>query len=134
MYKTVPMEMSLNLKLQQCQSHNDNRGTWSNKLLVLAALYNPGVVGWSGTIDRKMSKWFLNRAKSPEFSFLRLLGRILNSLAPWTPRDLSLAFFTLEGAPFGMAFGVAILPLLSLTKGDFECGPTPAQLVLPTIQ
>ena len=64
MYKTVPKEMSLNLKLKQCQSHNDNRGTWSNKLLVLAALYNPGVVGWSGTIDRKMSKWFLNRAKS----------------------------------------------------------------------
>ena len=70
------------------------RGTWSNRLVEPADLTKPWVVGWSGTVDRKMSKWFLNRSKSPESSFLRCTGRILNSLAPWTPRDLSLACFT----------------------------------------
>ena len=75
-----------------------SRGTCSNRLLDTAALNKPEVVGWSGTVDRKMSRWFLKRAKSPEFSFLRLLGRRLKILAPWTPKDLSLAFFTLVGA------------------------------------
>ena len=91
-----------------------SRGTCSNRLLDTAALNKPEVVGWSGTVDRKMSRWFLKRAKSPEFSFLRLLGRRLKILAPWTPKDLSLACFTLVGAVEGMAWGMAILPLLSL--------------------
>ena len=91
-----------------------SKGTWSSRLLDLAALDKPGVVGWSGTVDKKMSKWFLKRAKSPEFSFLRLLGRRLKILAPWTPKDLSLACCTLVGAEEGMGLGMAILPLLSL--------------------
>ena len=58
------------------------RGTWSNKLLDTEALTKPGVVGWSGTKDMKMSKWFLNRGKSPEFSFRKFTGSRLNNLAP----------------------------------------------------
>jgi hypothetical protein len=91
-----------------------NKGTWSNKLLVTEALTKPGVVGWSGTKDRKMFRWFLNRGKSPEFSFLKFTGSRLNNLAQWTPRDLSLACFTLVGALGGMLVGMANLPLLSL--------------------
>ena len=34
--------------------------------------------------------------------------------APWTPGDLSLAFFTMAGVFWGMLFGVASLTLLSL--------------------
>ena len=78
-----------------------SRGTCSNRLLDTAALNKPEVVGWSGTVDKNMSRWFLKRAKSPEFSFL--LGRRLKILAPWTPKDLSLACFTLVGAVEGMA-------------------------------
>ena len=92
----------------------ETRGTWSNKLLVSAALTMPGEVGWSGTIDKNMSKWFLNRRKSPEFSFLKLTGSKLKSLAPCTARDLSLAALTLAGAEGGTWVGMAYLPLLSL--------------------
>ena len=91
-----------------------SRGTCSNRMLDTAALDKPEVVGWSGTVDRKMSKWFLKRAKSPEFSFLRLLGRRLNILAPWTPKDLSLACLTFVGAVEGMELGRPILPFLFL--------------------
>ena len=91
-----------------------NGGTWSNRLLDSAALGKPGVVGWSGTVDRKMSKWFLKRAKSPEFSFRRLRGRRLKILAPWTPKDLFPCLLNLGGAVEGLALGVAVLPLLSV--------------------
>ena len=37
-----------------------NKGTWSNKLLVCAALASLVEVGWSGTIAREMSRWFFN--------------------------------------------------------------------------
>ena len=57
-------------------------GPWSNKLLVTEALTKPGVVCWSGTKGRNMSKWFLNRGKSPEFSFCKFTGSRLNNLAP----------------------------------------------------
>ena len=40
--------------------------------------------------------------------------RILNRWAPWTPRDLSLAFLTMEGAFLGIGLGIAYLPRLSL--------------------
>jgi hypothetical protein len=32
------------------------------------------MVGWSGILARKMSRWFLNNGKSLEFSFLRDFG------------------------------------------------------------
>ena len=83
-----------------CQELVLSRETCSNRLLDTAALDKPEVVGWSGTVDRKMSKWFLKRANSPEFSFLRLLGRRLKILAP---KDLSLAYLTLVGTVEGMA-------------------------------
>ena len=57
-----------------CKTNGQNwskfgtRGTWFNELLDMAALAIPGMVGWSGTLDKKMSRWFLKRAKSPEFS------------------------------------------------------------------
>ena len=57
-------------------------GNWSNKLLDFAALARPVVVGWSGTVARKMSRLFLNRGKSLEFSFLRFIGRRLKMWAP----------------------------------------------------
>jgi hypothetical protein len=101
-------------RLVLCQELMLSRGTCSNRLLETAALDKPGVLGWSGTVDRNISKWFLKRAKSPEFSFLRLLGKRLNILATRTPKDLSLAWLTLVGEVEGMALGMAILPLLSL--------------------
>ena len=85
-----------------CQELVLSRGTCSNRLLDTAALDKPEVVGWSGTVDRKMSKWFLKREKSPEFSFLRLQGKRLKILAPCTPKVLSLACFTFVGAVEGM--------------------------------
>jgi hypothetical protein len=72
------------------------------------------MVGWSGILARKMSRWFLNNGKSAAFSFLRDYGRRLNNLAPCTFRNLSLARFTLLGALLGMLAGTANLPLLSL--------------------
>ena len=96
------------------RSKSRTKGTWSNRLLVMAALVRPAMVGWSGILARKMSRWFLNRGKSAEFSFLRDFGRRLNNLAPWTFRKFSLAFFTSEGALLGMLAGTASLPLLSL--------------------
>ena len=90
------------------------RGTCSNKLLDTAALPRPEVVGWSGTVARKISRLFLNSIKSPEFSFLRLFGITLKRSAPCTPRDLSLAFFTMFGALLGILLGIATLPRLSL--------------------
>ena len=48
-------------------------GAYSKRLLDPAALDKPKVVGWSGTVGRKISKWFLKRAKSPKFSFCTIL-------------------------------------------------------------
>ena len=64
-------------------------GSWSKRLLEAAALARPDMVGWSGTVDRKMSKWFLKRAKSP-VSLRRLAGRRLKILAPRTAKERSL--------------------------------------------
>jgi hypothetical protein len=49
----------------------------SNRLLVPADLTKPGEVGRSGTMDKKMSKWFLNRSKSPESSLYSVHFNIL---------------------------------------------------------
>ena len=87
---------------------------WSNKLLVAAALASPVMVGWSGTVTRKMSRLFLKRGKSLEFSFLRFIGRRLKMCAPWTARDLSLASLICAGTELGIFLGIAYLPLLSL--------------------
>ena len=43
-----------------CKTNGQNwskfgtRGTWFNELLDMAALAIPGMVGWSGTLDKKM--------------------------------------------------------------------------------
>ena len=36
---------------------------WFSKLLVAAALFRPGIFGWSGNPDRKISRWFLKKVK-----------------------------------------------------------------------
>ena len=56
------------------------RGTYSNKLLDIATLPRPEVVGWSGTVGRKISRLFLNSIKSPKLSFLRLFGNKLKGV------------------------------------------------------
>ena len=43
------------------------KSTWSNKLLEAAGLASPLVVGWSGTLARNMSRWFLKSGKSLVF-------------------------------------------------------------------
>ena len=101
-------------KTYYCKFKSDIIGIWSNKLFVVAALTSPGVVGWSGIWARKISRWFLKREKSPEFSFRRLLGSKLNRRAPCAPRDLSLAFLTLAGEFRLEMDGITYLPLLSL--------------------
>ena len=78
-----------------------------------ACLPKTGVVGWSKIVDRKMSKLFLKRAKSPEFSFLRFIGSRLKILAPWTAKEFSLALRTRAGELCLIGFGTAN-PLLSL--------------------
>ena len=55
-------------------SRSGTRGIWSTKLFDIAALPSPGVVGWSGILERKISRWFLKSAKSLQFSFLRDFG------------------------------------------------------------
>ena len=62
--------------------------------------------------DKKMSNWFLKSSKSPEFAFLnRWTWRMLKSLAPWTPRDFSLACFTIIiGSLFFYVYFIQIVP------------------------
>ena len=95
------------------------KGTWSNRPWVAAALNMPEVLGWSGTWERKMSRWFLKRRNSPELSYPRVIGSKLNRRAPLQAplRVFSLACLTtLAGAPGGMLFWTASLPRLS-----FKC-------------
>ena len=94
-----------------CQSYKIlQSGIWSSKLFVKACLASPWVVGWSGTWDKYMSKWFLNRSKSPQSSFRRWMGRRLKIFAACTAKELSLALFTFAGALSLMGCGTAILP------------------------
>ena len=55
-------------------------GIWSIKLLVLAALAWPGMVGWSGISDKYKSRLFLNASTFEEFKFLSEAGSKLNKV------------------------------------------------------
>ena len=72
--------------------------SWSIRLLVAAALFKPGTVGWSGTEARKSSTDFLNMSVEQPVMLLMSGGNKLNSLHPLTPRETSLAFLTAVGA------------------------------------
>ena len=64
---------------------------WSNKELPAAALTLPGIVGWSGTVESQRSKLVLNWSQVPITVSLSSLGMQLNSLAPLTCSEDSLA-------------------------------------------
>ena len=81
-----------------------------------AALPNPVTVGWSGMVDRNTSKWFLNRSTWLVFILLNCSGKRLKMLAPLTPRDLSLAFLTTDGAALTTVLGMIVLPLLPMPE------------------
>jgi hypothetical protein len=70
---------------------------------VRAALCLPGIVGWSGTDDSQASSPALKVSTVTPFMSLMSLGTRLNSLAPFTWRDDSLAFLkdrdTVEDGP-----------------------------------
>ena len=72
--------------------------SWSIRLLVAAALYSPDTVGWSGTEARKSSTAFLNMSTEQPVMLLMSGGNKLNNLHPLTPREISRAFLTAEGA------------------------------------
>ena len=95
----------------QCKSRSGTIGTWYHRLFVTATLARPDMVGWSGILARKISRWFLNYVKLPEFSFLRGFGSRLNN---WTLRNFSLACFSFREAFLWMLAVTASLPLLSL--------------------
>ena len=61
-----------------------DRMTWWRRLFDSAALWRPGIEGWSGMQLKKWSRLFLNMSRSPWSAFLRTAGRILKSLQPLT--------------------------------------------------
>ena len=72
--------------------------SWSIRLLLQAALVRPETVGWSGTVARKSSKYFLKVSTEHPVLLLSSAGSKLNSLHPFTPKELSLALLTAAGA------------------------------------
>ena len=66
--------------------------------MVSAALPRPSMVGWSGTLQRKLSKATLNWSTEVAFMFLMEAGNRLNSLQPLTAREASLALLMGAGA------------------------------------
>ena len=53
-----------------------------------AALPSPVTVGWSGMLDKKISRWFLKWSTCSEFILLNFSGSRLKMPAPLTPKDL----------------------------------------------
>ena len=89
-------------------------GTWCRKLLLMAALWQSLMVGWSGMVCSQASKLSLNLSWWPEAMSLSPLGHMLKRAAPLTAREPFLAFLTLAGADLLIGFGVADQPLLGL--------------------
>ena len=71
--------------------------TYSNSELLATALTLPGTVGWSGIVDNHLSSPALNWSVVPVKVSLSSLGMQLNSWAPLTCREDSLAFLTAAG-------------------------------------
>ena len=67
------------------------------RLLVSAALLVPSMVGWSGTVARKVSSDALNWSTVHPFMFLIGSGIRLNNLLPLTPIEASLALLMADG-------------------------------------
>ena len=65
---------------------------------MLAALCLPWILGWSGMVDSQSSNPDLNWSGVPDLVSLSSLGMLLNSCAPLTYREDSLAFLTVAGA------------------------------------
>ena len=72
--------------------------SWWMRLLDSAALLVPTMVGWSGTVLRKLSSAALNWSTVQLFMFLIWPGKRLNRLLPLTPVEASLALFMTAGA------------------------------------
>ena len=75
-----------------------------------AALPNPEVVGWSGILSRKVSNSFLKASTLLLSLFLSTTGSKLKILAPFTPKEDSLALLTDAGEEFTTSCGRAVLP------------------------
>ena len=88
--------------------------SWWMRLLVSAALLVPSMVGWSGTVARKVSSDALNWSTVQPFMFLIGSGIRLNNLLSLTPREASLALQMADGEAV-IALGMAIIPLLPLS-------------------
>ena len=88
-----------------------NNGSWCRRLLLSAALPSPGMVGSSGMLPRKTSRWFLNMSTCSVLIVLMLSGKRLKILAPLTPKEFSLALLTSAGAFGSIWFGMICLPL-----------------------
>jgi hypothetical protein len=98
-----------------CQSNScSNIGTRCSRLLEMAALWQPAIVGWSGISDSQESKFCLNLFWCSEAISLRPLGQILKRAAPLTARDPSLALLTLSGTFWTMVLCMAYQPILGL--------------------
>ena len=86
--------------------------------MVSAALPNPSMVGWSGTLQRKLSRANLNWSTEVAFMLRMEVGNRLNNLQPLTAREASLALLMGAGADLIICFGVASLPFLAQSVKD----------------
>ena len=99
------------------------RASWCSRLLVSAARPSPSMVGWSGTVARKLSKAALNCSTEVPFMSLIEVGKRLNNLQPFTARDDSLALLTTAGAGLKSCLGVTIIHFLAKWVKDSRSYP-----------
>ena len=72
--------------------YNADIGIWSIRLFVIAALPNPGIVGWSGIVARKWSRHVLKQSTLCELMSRISRGNKLKILAAFTDMEASFAF------------------------------------------
>ena len=89
---------------------NMNCGIWCKRLFDSADLPNPAIVGWSGILLKKSSSFILKMSILLLSRFLTSVGSRLKILAPFTPREDSLAFLTGAGEEETTLWGRAVLP------------------------
>ena len=75
--------------------------------MLLAALWQPAIVGCSGMLNSQASRLALNLSTWLEAKSLNPLGQRLKRRAPFTAKDASLAFLTHAGAVLDTGLGTA---------------------------
>ena len=98
-------------------------GTWSSRELLAAALCLPWIVGWSGIVDSQVSSICLNWSGVPVMMSLKALGMTLNSWAPLTCKEDSLAFRSEAGPFLFRGLTTITLPLLGelVKEAGYPC-------------